>query len=276
MKNKYLDKALSAIVGIFILIALFPIALFGLLIVEFQHLSWLLMAAGPVFSIFIYLLIALESLVLLWITIGIVRSLFKQKQSIDTLFSHLLGRLEPLESPLVPNWNSKIKWFLSKDNDAYAFSTGTSSPSVVVSQGLWDALDDEQRKAVLYHEYYHLQSKDGIKQKLMQALSEAIPVSQLRFLQKHYSTLTEIKADANSIEAMKGDRFSLGGAMLAAYNVHLDAVSNWSDSLDERIEFLSRGKLPKQKLGLWIKVGVSPTVALAFLIAQGVALWCHY
>lgn len=203
MKNRYIDKALSAIVGIFILTALFPIALFGLLIIELQHLKWLLMVAGTIFSISIYLLIALETLTVLWITMRMVRSLFKQKQSVDILFSNLLGRLKPLESSLIPSRDTKIKWFLSNDNDAYAFSTGTSSPSVVVSRGLWEALNDEQRKAVLYHEYYHLKSKDGIKQKLMKVLSEAIPVSQLRVLQKHYSTLAEIRADASSIEAMK-------------------------------------------------------------------------
>lgn len=205
--DKYLDKALSAIVGIFVLTALFPIALFALLIIEFQHLSWLLMAAGPIFSIFVYLLIAIETLVVLWVSMRTTYSLFRQKQAVDNLFGHLIDRLNPLDSPLVPHWNSKIKWFLSKDNDAYAFSSGTLSPSVVVSQGLWNALDDEQRRAVLYHEYYHLRSKDGIKQKLMQALSEAIPISQLTSLQKHYSTLAEIRADASSVEAMEGDRF---------------------------------------------------------------------
>ncbi|RIV20867.1 hypothetical protein D2Q93_11395 [Alicyclobacillaceae bacterium I2511] len=47
-------------------------------------------------------------------------------------------------------------------------------PNVAISSGLWAALDESARKAVLYYEVAHVWARDPLQQTLLQVLSYAL------------------------------------------------------------------------------------------------------
>lgn len=50
--------------------------------------------------------------------------------------------------------------YIVPSDEHFAFTTGVLTPTVIISRGAWDSLEDPQRQAVLAHEHAHVRNGD--------------------------------------------------------------------------------------------------------------------
>jgi Zn-dependent protease with chaperone function len=134
--------------------------------------------------------------------------------------------------------------------ERFSFAYGVLTPRVAVSQGLVEGVSDEELRAVLEHERYHVCNLDPLKIVLVQALLAAfffLPA--LDSLRARYLAGRELAADLRAVRAC--GRRPLVGALLKVVR-----GPNWSELegvaaiggpelLDVRIAQLETGIQPK-------------------------------
>jgi Zn-dependent protease with chaperone function len=97
--------------------------------------------------------------------------------------------------------------------ERFSFAYGVLTPRVAISQGLVEGVSDEELRAVLEHEHYHVCNLDPLKVVLVQALSAAfffLPI--LDSLRARYLAGREFAADRRAVRAC--GRRPLVGALL--------------------------------------------------------------
>jgi Zn-dependent protease with chaperone function len=134
--------------------------------------------------------------------------------------------------------------------DSFSFVYGVRTPRVVVSRGLLERATDEELRAVLEHEGYHVRNLDPLKATIVRVLSEALFfLPALDSLRARYLAGRELAADRRAL-ALYG-RHSLAGALLKVAR-----GPDWSEQagaaaisgpelLDVRLLQLETGSEPK-------------------------------
>jgi Zn-dependent protease with chaperone function len=134
--------------------------------------------------------------------------------------------------------------------ERFSFAYGILTPRVAVSRGLLDGVSDDELRAVLEHERYHVCNLDPLKAVLVQALSAAfffLPA--LDSLRARYLAGRELAADRRAVRAC--GRRPLVGALLKVVRgpdwSELEGVAAIRDPelLDVRVAQLETGIQPK-------------------------------
>lgn len=190
------------------------------------------LGAIPFIFFSVLLLIATLKLSLLCIKVQFLRKkLIANKQS-NTTFNKLLEKL-----------NLADKTYLIESEKQFAFCLGVRHPKIYVSTGLLDGLTLQETEAVLYHERYHLRSRDTLIMLIASIGQSLLPFFPLisDFL-RNYRIEREIKADAEAIQrqASKKPLISVLKKLLAtpsAAMVTHAAIAD-HDTLEPRIRVL--------------------------------------
>ena len=134
--------------------------------------------------------------------------------------------------------------------ERFSFAYGVLTPRVAVSRGLLEGVSDEELRAVLEHEHYHVCNLDPLKVVLVQALSAAfffLPA--LDSLRASYLAGRELAADRRAVRAC--GRRPLVGALLKVVRgpdwSELEGVAaiGGPELLDVRVAQLETGVQPK-------------------------------
>jgi len=144
----------------------------------------------------------------------------------------------------------------------FSFAYGLLTPRVAVSRGLLQGVSDEELRAVLEHERYHVCNLDPLKILLVQALSAAfffLPA--LDSLRARYVAGRELAADRRAVRAC--GRRPLVGALLKVVRgpdwIELDGVAaiGGRELLDVRVAQLESGIQPKLPTLSFTRITVS-------------------
>lgn len=134
-------------------------------------------------------------------------------------------------------------------DEPFSFAYGLSSPQVVVSTALLDALSDEEVAAVLEHERYHLRARDPLKVVVARTFTAAFfYLPALHPLTRRYLASREIAADGAAVRAT--GRRALAGALYRA-----TSAPGWAELggaaalggptiLEDRVTHLETGQEP--------------------------------
>ena len=134
--------------------------------------------------------------------------------------------------------------------ERFSFAYGVLTPRVAVSRGLLEGVSDDELRAVLEHERYHVCNLDPLKVVLVQALSAAfffLPA--LDSLRARYLAGRELAADRRAVRAC--GRRPLVGALLKVVRgpdwSELEGVAaiGGPELLDVRVAQLETGIQPK-------------------------------
>jgi Zn-dependent protease with chaperone function len=134
--------------------------------------------------------------------------------------------------------------------ERFSFAYGVLTPRVAISRGLVEGVSDEELRAVLEHERYHVCNLDPLKVVFVQALSAAfffLPA--LDSLRARYLAGRELAADRRAVSAC--GRRPLVGALLKVVRgpdwSELEGVAAIGDPdlLDVRVTQLETGIQPK-------------------------------
>jgi hypothetical protein len=134
--------------------------------------------------------------------------------------------------------------------ERFSFAYGVLTPRVAVSRGLLEGVSDDELRAVLEHERYHVCNLDPLQVVLVQALSAAfffLPA--LDALRARYLAGRELAADRRAVRAC--GRRSLVGALLKVVRgpdwSELEGVAaiGGPELLDVRVAQLETGIQPK-------------------------------
>ena len=167
-----------------------------------------------------------------------------------------------------------------------AFCAGYLRPSVYLSRGLLESLDEDELGAVVAHERHHLSRRDPLRQLVARALAEGLfflPI--LGRTSKRYVDLGELAADRAAVVALK-DRRPLARALLKL-SEH-DPMAHAVAGVDpERVDYLlgdpeaNRWRLPGTAAGrsalavailaglVAVSILVKPAPAPALLLGAG-------
>jgi len=135
-------------------------------------------------------------------------------------------------------------------HERFSFAYGVLTPRVAVSRGLLEGVSDEEMRAVLEHERYHVCNLDPLKVVFVQALSAAfffLPA--LDSLRARYLAGRELAADRRAVRAC--GRQPLVGALLKVVRgpdwSELEGVAaiGGAELLDVRVAQLESGIQPK-------------------------------
>jgi Zn-dependent protease with chaperone function len=160
--------------------------------------------------------------------------------------------------------------------DSFSFVYGTMTPRVVVSRGLIERATDDELRAVLEHERYHVRNIDPLKAAIVRVLSEALFfLPALDSLRARYVAGRELAADRRAV-ALCGRR-SLAGALLKVvrgpdWSEQAGAVAISSpELLDVRLVQLETGSEPKPDAldakGVILSLGGAALFAVVFLVS---------
>ncbi|MGC5324341.1 M56 family metallopeptidase [Brevibacillus sp. SYSU BS000544] len=110
--------------------------------------------------------------------------------------------------------HSKQDILVIRHADPLAFTMGFMKTRIVLSTGLLELLDEDESKAVIYHEKYHLKHSDPLKTLLLYLFSSVmwyLPI--LKSFHQNYRIIRELLADKYSIEQMQTPTH-LGSALI--------------------------------------------------------------
>lgn len=153
--------------------------------------------------------------------------------------------------------------------ERFSFAYGVLAPRVAVSRGLLEGVSDDELRAVLEHERYHVCNLDPLKVVLVQALSAAfffLPA--LDSLRAGYLAGRELAADRRAVTAC--GRRPLAGALLKVIRgpdwSELEGVAaiGGPELLDVRVAQLETGIQPKLATLSITRVTVSLVGAVVF------------
>lgn len=120
-----------------------------------------------------------------------------------------------LSSILNQEFNMKNKEIIVIEHDqSLAFTVGYRRPSIVLSSGLVEILEDHELEAVIEHETFHQQNYDSLKIFILQLISQVlwfIPLTKWSY--QNYKIISELMADNYAIQKM-GTELGLSSALL--------------------------------------------------------------
>lgn len=167
---------------------------------------------------------------------------------------------------------------LVDDEGAFSFSYGLLSPRIAISSGILDRLSDQEVRAALEHERYHVRNLDPLRSLIAAAVSDGFfLLPYLSVLRARYEAGRELAAD------LRAERACGRRALLAALVKALDgayperAISPSlaaSALLDARVRRLETGRNPRlPRLDVptlaWSVYGVAALTALFSLALLG-------
>jgi Zn-dependent protease with chaperone function len=165
----------------------------------------------------------------------------------------LAGRVVLVDSP---------EWF--------SFAYGALTPQVAVSRGLLDGVSDQELRAVLEHERYHVRNLDPLKVLLVRALPATFFfVPALAALGARYVAGRELAADRRAVLAC--GREPLVGALFKVVRgpawgeLQAAAAIGGSELLDLRVAQLESGSEPKLGAPTARGIALSAVGALLFV-----------
>ncbi|MDA8192932.1 MAG: M48 family metalloprotease [Thermaerobacter sp.] len=247
--------------------------------VGLRHVLWAAMPGHMHSPALLFWAIQAEGALMALFWVRAVRAVARRLSGRIRLTRRLLPMLQPMaRHELPPGLSSAIRWYMAPDLDPYAFSWGWREPRVVVSRGLWEALTNDERTAVLFHEQHHITARDPLWQEILSAMVEAYPLPGARTLYRRYLRDREIRADMAAVAAMDGERAPLAAAMLAVAgipNIPLAAVAEWAGALEARIDYLVSGRAPRSPMNGWMSVAAPSLLPTVLAIGQGLLLWCR-
>lgn len=174
---------------------------------------------------------------------------------------------------------SRIRLLEIHEPRAYTF--GYLRPTVGVSRGLLDCLDDVELEALLRHEGAHVRKRDPLRMLVAITITRALVFAPV--VRRFYGALQvakEIEADQAVVESM-GSSMSLVSALIAAGEAPRtgDAIAGFSDSLSARISWLEGEESQLSPMSTWRATAITLVAVLAvaaglFVIATG-ALDAH-
>jgi len=109
---------------------------------------------------------------------------------------------------------SRAGLMVVRSDSPIAFTFGLARPTIVLSTGIIDLLEEEELASVIHHERFHQISYDPLRCFLLSVLTFVLwflPI--LRWQSKYYRIAREVLADRYAITAMGSER-SLGSALL--------------------------------------------------------------
>jgi Zn-dependent protease with chaperone function len=134
--------------------------------------------------------------------------------------------------------------------DSFSFVYGVVTPRVAVSRGLLERATDDELRAVLEHERYHVRNIDPLKAALMRVLSDALFIlPALGSVRSRYVAGRELAADRRAV-ALCGRRPLVGALLKVVRGPDWSelggaaAISN-PEMLDVRVVQLETGSEPK-------------------------------
>jgi Zn-dependent protease with chaperone function len=134
--------------------------------------------------------------------------------------------------------------------DSFSFAYGVMTPRVAVSRGLLERATEDELRAVLEHERYHVRNIDPLKAAIVRVLSEALFIlPALESLRTRYVASRELAADRRAV-ALCGRR-PLAGALLKVVRgpdwseLGGAAAISSPELLDVRVVQLETGSEPK-------------------------------
>lgn len=249
------------------------------LVSSVRHLLWVrMMKDHPMPPLWLWLAVAVFGVSLVAVWYRVAWAAVVQYQQMRQFNRRVEPLLLPLPEVLPTDLLGVAKWHLIDDTDRrYAFTWGIASTNIAVSKGLWEAMDESARRAVLYHEAGHAIARDPLQHTLLHILTQALRPFGVGRLYQRYLLRREILADTLAISACGGDEEPLLKALLATGTSMAPDASRvgLAGSLEARIAFLETGQLPS-----WWDQHVryrlfSTGVAVLLTIGEGVLVWCH-
>lgn len=244
---------MSANKAFFILLISFTVALLGLATVLIKSMPLILSHAvyicqqtfsNVLFSIShsVLLLITLVitvlfiGLIALGIQVTKTRNYLKKNLGKKTLIPYSLATI-------AEEFDLKNKLDVVKDENKFSFCYGLLKPRICLSTGLLKTLTDEELRAVLLHESYHVQNRDPLKIILGRTASKMfffIPI--LKDIQNFYTFSKEIAADEIVIKnGKKESLISVLSKLLAGDSLKFSGIAALAgrDGLEKRILYLT-------------------------------------
>jgi Zn-dependent protease with chaperone function len=157
-----------------------------------------------------------------------------------------------------------------------AFTFGYVRPTVCISRGLLDCLDDVELEAVLRHENAHAHKLDPLRMLLVTSITRALFFAPLtKKLHEAFQIAKEVDADQAVIRAM-GSARPLVSALIAAGEAPYgaDTIAGFADTLSVRIDWLEGNETQLTALGTWRATAITLVAAIAvaaglFVIVTG-------
>jgi Zn-dependent protease with chaperone function len=160
--------------------------------------------------------------------------------------------------------------------DSFSFVYGVMTPRVAVSRGLLERATDQELRAVLEHERYHVRNIDPLKAALVKVLAEALFIlPALDSLRTRYVAGRELAADRHAVELC--GRRSLAGALLKVVRgpdwseLGGAAAMSRPELLDMRLIQLETGAEPKPEVldakSVVLSLGGAALFAVTFLVS---------
>ncbi|HEY1687807.1 MAG TPA: M56 family metallopeptidase [Solirubrobacteraceae bacterium] len=160
--------------------------------------------------------------------------------------------------------------------DSFSFVYGVITPHVAVSRGLLERATDEELRAVLEHEHYHVRNIDPLKTAIVRVLSKTLfLLPALDALRARYIAGRELAADRRAV-ALCGHR-PLAGALLKVvrgpdWSEHAGAAAISSPGLlDMRLLQLETGSEPKPRAldarSVVLSLGGAALFVVVFLVS---------
>ncbi len=243
-----------------------------------EHILWFRMMhhnqMAPDWLWFI-VLVLISTLTLFWYRL--LKAIVWTIRSTVVLNQKLTPQLQPLSMTLPPSLENIATWYSIDNNDHFAFTWGWQRPRVAISKGLFQALDPDAKRALLYHEAAHVQSHDFAQELVFEVLSKALPFLGIELLYRRFQIRREIAADASSIAACGGNDLPLLSALLTTLRPSQaePPCVGFEGTIDARIAFLQTGHIPT----LWdSQIRSRLLTVLCFISAlfgQGLLIWCH-
>ncbi|MGA7704213.1 MAG: M56 family metallopeptidase [Solirubrobacteraceae bacterium] len=160
--------------------------------------------------------------------------------------------------------------------DTFSFVYGLMTPRVAVSRGLLERTTDDELRAVLEHERYHVRNIDPLKAAIMRVLSEALFfLPALDSLRARYVASRELAADRRAV-ALCGRR-PLAGALLKVVRGPIwseqasAAALSSPELLDVRLLQLETGSEPRPEAldakSVMLSLASAALFAVVFLVS---------
>lgn len=248
--------------------------------VTIHHLQWMEMRRPMAISVWDWLALGGE---LALITGGVARLAWAAGFHIrrQRLFYQKISRYF-IPAPEMGHLMSKLKrdrvdWYQIRDEARYAMTFGWSRPRIVVSSGLWNALNSAQRHAVLSHELGHVITYDYLWDHAFLVAIKAFPHGFFRRLYAHFVMSREFVADALSVSAMQGQIGPLVEALniaaSAGHETNQAGTLGWNGMSMVRVAQLKKEGMDNVLSPIYPTLSI-PMVSTCIFLAGSLALWC--
>lgn len=280
MKTRNIWKAYSySLMGLAWAAGLMTGLAFGF-ISALRHLLWIDSMAHhalPPWWLWATIIVLGGALLLFWYRIvgAATRHVAQRRGMMETIKPFL----SPLSHPISHGLRQVAQWYTVQDGgERYAFTWGLVRCRVVVSQSLWNALDNSAQTAVLHHEAAHALARDPLQQVFLQVLSDALRPLGMGLLYQRYLIRREINADAMALAACQGDDVPLLQALHAVVDSHSHFASRvgLAGAFEARIQYLETQETPSW-LDSHLRGRLFASVAAILLtVGEGWLVWCHW